>query len=202
MTSFYHLHMRDLQDRFDSRRLADHFEETIVTKTLNADQQAFIASRAFFFLATANAAGAPDDSYKGGAPGFVQVVDERTLAFPDYDGNGMFRSLGNIEANPKVGLLFIDFESPSRIRVNGHATVHRDDPLLATLPEAQLIVRVVAEAIFPNCPRYIHPVEHQDISPHAPRENHEPPDAEWKNQPERRRVLPRTGAGRNYPEEG
>ena len=68
----------------------------------------------------------------------------------------MFKSLGNLLVNPQVGLLFIDFESPKRLRVNGRATVHEDDPLLAELAGAQLVVRVRAEAIFPNCPRYIH----------------------------------------------
>ncbi len=199
---FYHEGMREIQDLFDSRRLADHFAAQIVKDALTPDQAAFITSLNCFFLATADAAGRPDCSYKGGAPGFVQVLDERTVAFPDYDGNGMFRSMGNMKRNPAVGLLFIDFQSPRRVRLNGTAGVHADDPLLAGFPGAQLIVRVAVREVFPNCPRYIHPAGAQALSPHAPRAGYEPPDAEWKEKPERRTVLPRKGPGRNYPEEG
>ena len=108
-----------------------------------------------FFLATADALGKPDCSYKGGLPGFVRIVDERTLAFPDYNGNGMYRSLGNVLLNRSVALLFIDFERPQRLRILGEATLHDTDPLLAEFAGAQLIVRVRATRIFPNCPRYI-----------------------------------------------
>src|SRR5207253_3212247 len=119
----------------------------------------FIERCCMFFLATADAEGNPDCSYKGGMPGFVRVLDEHTLAFPDYDGNGMFRSLGNILVHPPVALLFIDLEQPDRLRVHGTATVRDDDPLLPHYPDAQLIVRVAVEHIFPNCPRYIHKMQ-------------------------------------------
>ena len=119
---------------------------------------AFIASLRFFFLATADAEGRPDCSFKGGDPGFVRVLAPDLLAFPDYDGNGMFKSLGNIRANPHVGLLFIDMEGkPKRLRVNGTAEVVLDDPLLPEFEGAQALVRVTPVAIFPNCPRYIPP---------------------------------------------
>jgi hypothetical protein len=118
------------------------------------------------------------------------VVDLETLAFPSYDGNGMFKSLGNLLVNPQVGMLFIDFESPKRLRVNGRATVDEDDPLLAELAGAQLVVRVRAEAIFPNCPRYIHTMTTVETSVYAPCEGHTPPVPEWKTRPMFREVLP------------
>ena len=109
-----------------------------------------------FFIATADAEGRPQCSYKGGEPGFVRVLDERTIAFPSYDGNGMYLTAGNVLVNPNVGLLFIDFERRRRLRLNGVAAVADDDPLLAEYPEAQFVVRVEATEVFPNCPRYIH----------------------------------------------
>jgi len=151
----YHAGMRELQDRFDTRRLADRLDVKLARQAFSDEDRAFIESRALFFLATADAEGRPDCSFKGGAPGFVRVTGEAELAFPSYDGNGMFRSLGNLLVNPAVALLFIDLERPNRLRVNGSASVTGDDPLLASFAGAQLIVRVRAERIFPNCPRYI-----------------------------------------------
>src|ERR1700738_1442886 len=135
----YHNGNRQLQDRFDSRRIADRLEQVTLHDRFTADDRAFVGRCAMFFLATADAHGQPDVSYKGGMPGFVRVIDDQTLAFPDYDGNGMFKSLGNILVNPKVGLLFVDFEQPHRMRVNGTASVADDDPLLEEWPGAQLI---------------------------------------------------------------
>ncbi len=186
----YHAGMRGLQDQFDARRIADRLETVTVHRTFSEGHRKFIERCAFFFLATADAQGAPDCSYKGGLPGFVRVVDDCTLVFPDYDGNGMFRSLGNLAVNPQVGLLFINFERPGRLRVNGTATVHQDDPLLADFPGAQLIVRVQVERIFPNCPRYIHKMQHVEHSEYAPRQEYEPPEPEWKRMPELRDALP------------
>ena len=140
-----------------------------------------IARSSMFFLATSDAEGWPDVSYKGGMPGFVRLVDEQTLAFPDYDGNGMFKSLGNVLVNPNVGLLFIDLhERPRRLRVNGSATVSRDDPLLAETVGAQMIVRVKARAIFPNCPRYIPKMQLAEPSVYVPRPGSDPVEPAWK----------------------
>ncbi len=189
-SDMYHDGSRRLQDRFDTRRLADRLQEVRVHATFIDRDRAFIERSAMFFLATADAAGQPDCSYKGGLPGFVRVLDERTLAFPDYDGNGMFRSLGNIRVNPHVGLLFIDFEQPGRLRINGTATVSDDDPLLAELPGAKLIIRVRAERIFPNCPRYIHRMAMVERSVYAPRPEYAPPEPEWKSHEDLRDALP------------
>jgi predicted pyridoxine 5'-phosphate oxidase superfamily flavin-nucleotide-binding protein len=188
--AMYHDGSRQLQDKYATRKLADKLVEVVAHTAFTDADRAFIESRPLFFLATADAAGHPDCSYKGGRPGFVRVVDADTLAFPSYDGNGMFKSLGNIVVNPHVGLLFIDFETPKRLRVNGVASVRDDDPLLADFVGAQLIVRVRAEAIFPNCPRYIHKMQLVEASPYAPAEGHTPPVPEWKTRPVFRDVLP------------
>ncbi len=191
-TTLYHEGSRQLQDRFQTRRLADRLEEVIAHDVFTDADRAFIESRPMFFLATADAEGRPDCSYKGGRPGFVRVASSGTLVFPSYDGNGMFKSLGNILVNPHVGLLFVDFESPKRLRVNGRATVRENDPLLAEFVGAQLIVRVEVAAAFPNCPRYIHTMHMVEESPYAPCEGHTPPVPEWKTRPVFREVLPPT----------
>jgi predicted pyridoxine 5'-phosphate oxidase superfamily flavin-nucleotide-binding protein len=191
----YHAGMRQLQDRFDTRRLADRLDEKLGRSVFTADDRAFIESRALFFLASADAQGQPDCSYKGGDPGFVRVVGEGELAFPSYDGNGMFRSLGNLLVNAAVGLLFIDFESPRRLRVNGLATLAEDDPLLPTFAGAQLVVRVQAQRIFPNCPRYIHRSAAAEPSPYVPRAGQTPPVPKWKTMEAFADVLPRCGSG-------
>jgi predicted pyridoxine 5'-phosphate oxidase superfamily flavin-nucleotide-binding protein len=143
-----------------------------------------------FFLATADADGQPDCSYKGGLPRFVRVTAPSELAFPSYDGNGMFRSLGNVLVNPRVGLLFIDFEQPRRLRVNGRAALFFEDPLLVEFESAQAIVRVRAERIFPNCPRYIHRMRLIEASPYVPCEGVAPPIPAWKKMPQFNEVLP------------
>lgn len=186
----YHDGSRQLQDRFRARALADRMVERIVHDRFSDEDRAFIESRTLFFLATADAEGRPDCSYKGGLPGFVRVIDACTLAFPSYDGNGMFKSAGNVLANPHVGLLFIDFENPKRLRVNGRATIDLSDPLLAGFSGAQLIVRVRAEAIFPNCPRYIHRMQVLEQSEYAPCPGYTPPTPKWKTFAHFNEVLP------------
>jgi predicted pyridoxine 5'-phosphate oxidase superfamily flavin-nucleotide-binding protein len=192
----YHAGMRALQDRFDTRRLADRLDEKLARRDFSDEDRAFIESRPMFFLATADREGRPDCSFKGGAPGFVRVTGDAELAFPSYDGNGMFRSLGNLLVNPAVALLFIDFERPNRLRVNGSASAAGDDPLLASFAGAQLIVRVRAERIFPNCPRYIHRMTTVEHSPYVPREGTTPPVPKWKRFDEFADVLPRNDPAR------
>ncbi|HWQ38447.1 MAG TPA: pyridoxamine 5'-phosphate oxidase family protein [Burkholderiales bacterium] len=186
----YHEGSRRLQDRYSTRRLADRLVEVLARDAFTDEDRAFIESRPLFFLATADAQGRPECSYKGGKPGFVRVVDHHTLVFPSYDGNGMFKSLGNVLVNPAVGLLFIDFESPRRLRVNGRATVSGEDALLPEFAGAQLVVRVRAEAIFPNCPRYIHRMQIVEESVYTPCAGYVPPIPAWKQRPVFREVLP------------
>jgi predicted pyridoxine 5'-phosphate oxidase superfamily flavin-nucleotide-binding protein len=192
----YHAGMRTLQDRFDTRRLADRLDEKLARTTFTSEDRQFIGSRSLFFLATADANGQPDCSYKGGDPGFVRVTADDELVFPSYDGNGMFRSLGNVLVNDAVSLLFIDFERPNRLRVIGRASVVEDDPLRDSMPGAQLIVRVKAERIFPNCPRYIHRLAMTEPSPYVPREGQVPPIPKWKRFEMFCDVLPRDDPAR------
>jgi len=180
MPEGFHDGSRSLQDRFDTRALADRIDELLVHDTIDEGDRAFIEARDMFFLATADAEGRPTCSYKGGEPGFVRVVDHHTLAFPNYDGNGMYLSTGNVLANPAVGMLFIDLERGHRMRLEGTASIDLDDPLLADCPEAQFVVRVRARAVYPNCPRYIHRYELVRRSRFVPREECLTPVPEWK----------------------
>jgi uncharacterized protein len=181
MTINYHEGHRRLQDQFDSRRIADRLDEVTARTAFTDDDKTFIEGRLFFFVATASTAGYPTCNFKGGAPGFVRVIAPDVLTFPDYDGNGMFLSLGNIAGNPQVGLLFIDFERPKRLRVDGEASVSSDDPLIGRTVGAQLIVRVKARAIYPNCPRYIPKMQLIERSIYAPRAGVDPPEPAWKD---------------------
>lgn len=157
-----------------------------------ADWQARIVAKAtFFFLATVDADGWPDVSYKGGAPGFVAVLDSRTLTFPSYDGNGMYRSLGNIIDTGRASMLFVDFERPKRLRVHGTATVHDDPGRLARFDGAELVVEVRIGRAFFNCPRYLHNLSAGTLSDNAPRDGHVVPEPEWKAEQEWAEVLPR-----------
>lgn len=186
----YHDGMRRLQDVRQTRPLADRLEQVTVHYAFTDADREFIERCAMFFIATADAQGHPDCSYKGGLPGFVRVVDERTLAIPDYDGNGMYRTWGNVLVNPHVGLLFVDFETPKRIRVNGTALVREDDPLRTDFPGAVFIVRVTAETIFPNCPRYVPRLQLVEHSVYAPRPEYTPPEPAWKSSDRFRDALP------------
>jgi uncharacterized protein len=181
---------RRLQDRFDTTRLADRIEERIVHDRIDDDDRAFIEARDMFFLATADEHGQPQCSYKGGDPGFVRVLDEHTLAFPAYNGNGMYLSFGNALVNPQVGLLFIDFEGRKRMRLNGVASIADDDPLLEAWPEAQFVVRVKTTEVFPNCPRYIHEYKLVKRSRFVPKSECETPVPQWKRSDWANDVLP------------
>jgi predicted pyridoxine 5'-phosphate oxidase superfamily flavin-nucleotide-binding protein len=177
----YHAGNRALQDRFDSRRIADRLEEKRTRIAFNEGDRAFIGEAIYFFLATADAEGRPDCSFKGGPAGFVRITADDELAFPDYDGNGQFKSLGNLLVNPNVGMLFIDLHGkPRRLRVNGTARIDRDDPLLAECVGAQMVVRVKARAIFPNCPRYIPKMSLAEPSIYIPVEGQPAVEPAWK----------------------
>jgi predicted pyridoxine 5'-phosphate oxidase superfamily flavin-nucleotide-binding protein len=184
---------RALQDRFDTRRLADRLDDRFFTEVeITPERKAFIEAQPMFFLATADADGRPQCSYKGGDPGFVRVLGRDELCFPNYDGNGMYLSMGNLAANPQVGLLFIDFTGspPSRLRVSGEASIDPDDPLTVTYPGAQFVVRVRASAVFPNCPRYIHRMEFVATSRFVPAADGSAPVPDWKRTPWACDVLP------------
>ena len=189
----YNRGARRLQDAFDTRRLADRLEERFIERGfIDADDKAFVERLDMFFLATADAEGRPQCSYKGGDPGFVEVLDEHTLAFPNYDGNGMYLSMGNVLVNPHVGMLFIDFtaDPPRRLRINGSASIDEHDPLLEQWERAQFVVRVRVTEVFPNCPRYIHRMQLVERSKFVPRADCAPPVPAWKRTEWARDVLP------------
>ena len=190
MATMFNEGSRSLQDRFDTRRIANRIEERLVHDFVSDDDAAFIEAADMFFIATADEEGRPNCSYKGGDPGFVRVVDERTIAFPNYDGNGMYLTMGNLLRNPHVGLLFIDFERGHRMRLNGVASVAEHDALLADYPEAQFIVRVTAREVFPNCPRYIHRYELVQRSKVVPKTDCKTPVPDWKRAEWARDALP------------
>ncbi|HEX5377949.1 MAG TPA: pyridoxamine 5'-phosphate oxidase family protein [Phenylobacterium sp.] len=178
----YHAGNRELQDEFGSRALADRLVEKLRRDRFTEADAAFVAAQPFFFMATADPDGRPDCSFKGGEPGFVRVVAPDLLVFPDYDGNGMFKSLGNLRANPQVGLLFIAMgEKPGRLRVNGTVELALDDPRLADMPGGQILVKVTPVDIFPNCPRYIPRMEMVEPSPYVPHADEQPVEPVWKS---------------------
>ena len=186
----YHQGMRKLQELRETVQLADRLEQVVVRSSFTDEDRTFIERSCMFFIATADPDGQPDCSYKGGLPGFVRVLDEKTLAIPDYDGNGMYRTWGNVLVNPQIGLLFLDFEQPKRLRVNGTAQVSADDPLRPEFPGSVFIIRITATKIFPNCPRYLHRMQLTELSAHAPRQGHEPPVPAWKTFEVFRDALP------------
>jgi uncharacterized protein len=190
MRPVFNARSRELQDRFDTRRMADRIDERLVRDWIDEGDRAFIERCDMLFLATADAQGRPQCSYKGGDPGFVRVTGRSTVAFPNYDGNGMYLSAGNALENTHVGLLFISFEERKRLRLNGVAEHVDDDPLLAEFPEAQFVWRVRAEEVFPNCPRYIHSYRLVERSRFVPRAECRTPVPDWKTHAWARDVLP------------
>ncbi|MBK7977238.1 MAG: pyridoxamine 5'-phosphate oxidase family protein [Deltaproteobacteria bacterium] len=185
----YSAESRALQDRFDTRRLADRLAEIKVHHELTDADRAFIEAQDLFFLATVDGAGQPSCSYKGGDPGFVTVLDATTLAFPSYDGNGMYLSMGNVDQTGRVGLLFVDFERQRRMRVEGVAELVFEGDLLRRYPECQCVVVVRATAIYPNCPRYVHRYTRAERSPFVPRDGIATPTPDWKRADWARDVL-------------
>jgi len=192
----YHEGQRELQDRFDTRRLADRLDEA-TSDEIGDGYRSFIEARDMFFLATADDDGRPQCSYKGGEVGFVRVIDSNTIAFPVYDGNGMFVSMGNIAVNPSVGLLFIDFESGTRLRFNGVASIEHDDPLIEAYAGAQFVVRVRGDAVFANCRRYVHHYELVERSSFVPSGAGDPPVPDWKLDPWFEGTLPASDPARD-----
>lgn len=202
MPSFYSDEQRKLQDQFDSRALADTLQAATVQPVIDDAARAFIESRAYFFLSTVNDSGHPTVSHKGGAPGFVRVLDPTTIVFPSYDGNGMFLSMGNIAGDGRIGLLFMDLDTPHRIRVHANAVILSDGPLLDSYPGADLVVRATLTDTFINRPRYINRQASSEPASHVPDENGEAALAEWKKIDLLQDVLPRRFQNRAHAEGG
>ena len=202
MSRLYGDNHRSLQEQFETLRLADAIEHVAMETEVVGPHKAFIESRDMFFLSTVDHNNRPTVSYKGGDPGFVKVVDDNTVVFPSYDGNGMFLSMGNIKGNPNIGMLFISFEVPHRLRLQGEATLHDDDPAMDLYKEADLIVRVNVSEIFVNCPRYVHKYQKVDPSKYVPRTECATPLAGWKHIDKIQEVLPARDQGRAEQEGG
>ncbi len=194
MSEYFNEGQIKLQEEFDTRRLSDRMEATIIQSVISPFDAQFIEEQNMFFLATVDDKGQANCSYKGGSKGLVKVVDETTLAFPIYDGNGMFMSAGNIIVNGEVGMLFIDFNRQARVRVNGTATVVKNDELISNWPESLMVVRVKVRETFPNCPRYIHKMNLVDESAFVPKSDCKTPDAPWKKLEMVADVLPKQDA--------
>ena len=197
--SFYHDGMRELQDRFDGRRVADALSAHRRRWDFWPDDRALIESTPLFFIATSYG-DYTDCSLRAGNPGFVKITGPGVIEFPEYDGNSMYRTTGNISRNPNVGLLFVKFDGKTaRIRINGHATLHDDGETLARHHGAKLVVRVQCE-LFSNCPRSVHDLEHGRLSPYLPKPGYDPPAPEWKSRDYIRDILPQADPHRTKPE--
>jgi uncharacterized protein len=202
VSKLYGAQQRALQDRFDSRRIADKIEALAIQPQLGDMDIPFIESQDMFWLSTIDEQGRPTVSYKGGDPGFVKVVDNKTLVFPLYDGNGMFYSAGNIAGSRKVGMLFMSFDRPHRLRLQGEATVSDRDPLMSSFKEALMLVRVAVTEVWPNCPRYVHRLQKGKPSRYVPRADHTTPLAGWKRIDLLQEDLPAKDRGRASREGG
>lgn len=190
MSNLYDDAHRALQRRFDTERLADRIEQRLCRNHVNAEDRLFIERLDMFFLATVDAAGQPSCSYKGGDPGLVRVINEHTLVFPNYDGNGMYLSMGNVRAQAQVGLLFIDFTRPQRLRVHGRASIIAADAIEPEFVGAQFLVSVTVLQVFPNCPRYVHTWQQSARSEFVPRAGERTPVPKWKRTDWASDVLP------------
>ena len=195
MSSLYGDAHRALHQKFDSERMAKLLEE-LDAREINKSAKAFIESRDMVWLATVDREGRPQCQYKGGEPGFIKVLDSKTLVFPSYDGNGRYHSMGNIGETSKIGMLFLDFEVPNRLRLQGEATVSDDDPMIGEYHEAELIVRVTVTEIIVNCPRYMHRMQRIQSAPHVPKTGRETPFAQWKRIDAIQEALPAKDKGR------
>jgi predicted pyridoxine 5'-phosphate oxidase superfamily flavin-nucleotide-binding protein len=197
MSALYEASHRALQKQFDTERLADRIEQRLFRRALTDEDRAFVERLDMFFLATVNSKGEPSCSYKGGDPGFVRVLDAATLAFPCYDGNGMYLSMGNVAATHHVGMLFIDLTSPKRLRVNGTARIEPTDFVKPVYEQAQFVAIVSVREVFPNCPRYIHKLALVERSPFVPRADRATPVPGWKQTDWARDVLPQGDPARS-----
>jgi uncharacterized protein len=195
---FYHDGMRALQDRFDGRRVADRLAEHRRRWDFWPDDRVMIETAPFLFIAT-SCGDYTDCSMRSGMPGFVRIVGPGVIEFPEYDGNSMYRTIGNISRNPNVGLLFVKFDGKTaRIRINGHATIHDDAETLARHHAAKLVVRVQCE-LFSNCPRSVHDLEGGRLSDYLPRPDYDTPAPEWKSRDYIRDILPEADPHRGKP---
>lgn len=144
-----------LQEQFGTTEQAAKLQQWLFSSQISVLFKMYIEACDFFFLATSNRKGECDCSFRGGEPGFVQVTDSHTLMFPDYPGNGLYQSLGNLLENPHLGMLFIDFEKAQRLRINGTAHLSTEESDLARFPGSTSVVIVKVSEVYTNCSRRI-----------------------------------------------
>ncbi len=153
------------QERLGSRKSYARMEHKGGWRDVITDDLAgFIAERDSFYLGTASADGQPYIQHRGGRPGFLRVLDEKTLAFPEYAGNRQYITLGNLSENAKAYIFLMDYANRYRIKIWGRARVVEDDAALIErlsdpddeIPPARVIVFEVA-AWDRNCPQFITP---------------------------------------------
>ena len=182
--------MREFQELFDGVRTADAIEKHRKHYEFWDDEIDLIRKSKFFFIAS-SWNGYIDCNIKSGDPGFVKIVKDGVIEYPEYDGNSMYRTAGNIVKNANVALLFVNFDGKSRrIRINGHASIHRDSNSLKRHYGAKFVVRIKCE-IYPNCPRYIPDLKNDKLSAYTPREEETPPAPEWKERDYIKNILPK-----------
>lgn len=190
MQQLYSKQHRDLQKDFETEQLADAVHSNTLSTEIGEEHRGFIESRDMFFLTTIDHRGFPTCSYKGGNPGLLKIINSKILAFPSYDGNGMYLSMGNISNNSQVGLLLIDFETPNRFRIHGHASIRRDKEAMEMFVGAEMVVFVEIIEIFVNCARYIHRYKRVASAKHVPQENQSAALPHWKRIGGLQEVLP------------
>ncbi len=187
---FYHDGSLRMQEQFGSVGLAAHLARQYVLDRLQDEHIAWIREADCVYVATVAPDGQPECSYKGGLPGFIKVPDSASLEIPSYDGNGMYRTLGNASAVARIGLLFLFLEKHAKLRVNGTCEVSAEPGLLDTHHGAESVIQVGIRAVFENCPRYLHDRASGTYSRHCPRPGYRPPDPDWKLKPEYDGLLP------------
>lgn len=156
----------EVQRRLGSTSRADRFYDAQMLDHLNANMREFVGEQEMFFLATSDAKGECDNTFRAGPRGFLRVLDEKTLVFPEYRGNGVHASLGNIEENPHLGILLVDFfRARIGLHINGDARIVADADLRETHPDlpvetvpgrrAELWVEVTVEEAYIHCAKHI-----------------------------------------------
>jgi predicted pyridoxine 5'-phosphate oxidase superfamily flavin-nucleotide-binding protein len=154
----------DLQEQYGNQKRAEGFYKNQMLSYLNPQMCAFIARQEMFFLSTADGHGECDVSFRAGEAGFVHALDEKVLVYPEYRGNGVTASLGNITENPHAALLFVDFvRDKIGLHVNGAARILSNEELLARRPDIaetdgrrpERWVLVTVEEAYIHCSKHI-----------------------------------------------
>lgn len=185
MSEFFHSEQKALQAQMGTTGIAERIAQTRRRTAFNEADAEIIGRAQFFFIASSAADGTLDCSVKSGPEGFVRMDGGHTLLFPDYDGNGMFRTLGNIRATSRVALLFVEFSGEKRkLRIHGRAQTILDDAVVRGLPGAQAAVKVMVTDIFPNCPRYLPTLQQVERSEFVEALGSQPLEPFWKSKPD------------------